>query len=183
MTTFYLVRHAHADWAPDENRPLSERGRADAARVADVLARYPVSLICSSPYRRARETVAPLAARMGLPVGIEPDLREREMGGAPVEGFLSAVEATWRDPSFTHPGGETNAVAQRRALAVVRRLQAQHPAGRLVLSTHGNLLALVLNGFDPSIDFAFWKRLAMPDIYELRLAGDAQPAIRRLWEP
>jgi len=52
-----------------------------------------------------------------------------------------------------------------------------------VLSTHGNLLALVLNGFDPSIDFAFWKRLAMPDIYELRLAGDAEPAIRRLWEP
>jgi 2,3-bisphosphoglycerate-dependent phosphoglycerate mutase len=50
---------------------------------------------------------------------------------------------------------------------VVRRLQGQHGAEQVVLSTHGNLLALILQGFDPTIDFAFWQALTMPDIYVL----------------
>ena len=45
MNTFYLVRHAHADWTPDENRPLSVRGSEDAIRVADVLQQYPLQVV------------------------------------------------------------------------------------------------------------------------------------------
>ena len=37
MTVFYLIRHAHADWTPDEGRPLSERGQRDALRLAECL--------------------------------------------------------------------------------------------------------------------------------------------------
>lgn len=58
-TTLLLVRHAHADWQPDETRPLSEVGRRDAARVAGVLSPLAPTSIYSSPYRRARQTVEP----------------------------------------------------------------------------------------------------------------------------
>ena len=181
-SVFYLVRHAHADWTPDENRPLSARGQADAERVADVLEGFPVTAIYASPARRARETVAPLAVRLGLPVQVVPDLCERKLCDGAVDDFFGAVEATWRDPAFAHPGGESNFAAQRRGVAVVYRLQGRHPAGHVVLGTHGNLLALVLQHFDPRVDFAFWRSLTMPDVYELRVGARGGVAVRRLWE-
>ena len=66
MSTLYLVRHAHAEWTPDENRPLSAQGSEDANRVANTLYVVPISAIYSSPARRARQTIAPLAGRLGL---------------------------------------------------------------------------------------------------------------------
>jgi 2,3-bisphosphoglycerate-dependent phosphoglycerate mutase len=181
MSTFYLVRHAHADWTPDENRPLSARGYKDALRVADILQRYPIHVIYSSPFCRARQTIAPLAARLELPVHEEPGLRERQLGGEPDQDFFEAVEKVWRNPSFAHSGGESNSVAQERGQAVVRWVRELHPTEHIVLSTHGNLLALLLQGFDPSIDFTFWKSMTMPDIYVLSFGPDGRPSRRRLW--
>jgi len=182
MSTFYLLRHAHADWAPDDNYPLSARGRDDANHVADILQQYPISAIYSSPYPRAFETITPLAKRLGLPVYLDAELRERRLGNNPMEDFLAAVEATWRDSSFAHPGGESNAAAQRRGLAVLRRLQVQHVKDQIVISTHGNLMALILQGFDPSVDFSFWKSLTMPDLYMLILDQPGEVWISRLWQ-
>jgi 2,3-bisphosphoglycerate-dependent phosphoglycerate mutase len=150
--------------------------------VADILQHYPIGAIYSSPYQRARQTIASLANRLGLPVHIEPGLQERRLGNSSTGGFLRAVQATWQDPSFAHPGGESNGTAQRRGLAVVRRLQEQHVAEHIVLSTHGNLMALILQGFDPSVDHAFWKSLTMPDIYTLTLGRAGEAAIDRLWQ-
>jgi 2,3-bisphosphoglycerate-dependent phosphoglycerate mutase len=143
VSTLYLVRHAHAEWTPDENRALSGRGRADAERVVDVLGGVPITAIYASPARRARETTAPLAARLGLSIHILPDLRERALGHGAVDDFFGAVKMAWSDPSFAHPGGEFNTAAQRRGVAVVHRLQERHPDEHVVLATHGNLLALV----------------------------------------
>lgn len=61
-TTVHLVRHAHVIWTPDEDRVLSPDGRADAERVATLLAREPISAVYASTMRRAIETVTPLAA-------------------------------------------------------------------------------------------------------------------------
>jgi len=92
------------------------------------------------------------------------------------------VEVTWRDPLFSHPGGETSAEAQKRGLAVIKRLLAKGLDEAIVLSTHGNLMALVLQDFDPSIDFYFWKSLTMPDIYLLKISS-RKPTIQRIWRP
>ncbi|HYM51581.1 MAG TPA: phosphoglycerate mutase family protein [Candidatus Limnocylindrales bacterium] len=88
--SIYLVRHAKAgerdEWDGDDRlRPLSMAGLAQAERIADSLASYPIRRIISSPYRRCVETVAPLARRLRLRVeedrglaegaGIEPALR------------------------------------------------------------------------------------------------------------
>jgi len=182
MSIFYLVRHAHADWTPDENRPLSTKGRIDAERVADVLRQFPITAMYSSPARRARQTIAPLAAQLELPIHTLPELRERELCDSPVEDFFAAVKATWTDPTFAHPGGETNAAAQQRGVAATLTLQEQHPTEHIVLGTHGNLLALLLQHFAPSIDYAFWKSLTMPDIYRLTASVNSEASIQRLWK-
>ncbi|MGE5124273.1 MAG: histidine phosphatase family protein [Acidobacteriaceae bacterium] len=183
MNIFYLVRHAHAEWTLDEQRPLSSRGCEDASKVMELLCDQPISGIYSSPYQRAIQTVLPLASKLGLPIQGEPDLRERSLGDAPgVKDFYTAVMMTWQDPSFSFPGGETNAMAQLRGVAIVERLARRYPGGHVVLSTHGNLLALVLKHFDARIDYVFWKELTMPDIYMLCLSPGEEPAITRLWQ-
>jgi len=183
VTSIYLVRHAHADWTPDESRPLSARGEADAERVADLLEHAPIAAVYTSPSRRARDSVAPLAARKGLQVRELDDLRERDLSAEPVGDlhFKDAVRATWDDPAFAWPGGETNQAAQQRGVAVVWEIVARHPYEQIVVGTHGNLLALILQHYDPSIGFAFWQRLAMPDVYRLGFAPDGTPSIERWW--
>ena len=181
MSVFYLVRHAHADWSADENRPLSSAGLEGADRAADLLEEFPIDYLYSSPYRRARQTIEPLASRLDMTIKVLPDLRERQLGNHTGRDFIESVRATWRDPSFAYPGGETNAAAQERGVQIVLQLHGQHPARHIVLSTHGNLLALILQHFDPSIGFLTWKTMTMPDIYELRFTAGGEAAVHRLW--
>ncbi len=182
MSTFYLVRHAHANWKPDENRPLSAQGSEDANRVADTLCEYPISAIYSSPARRACQTITPLAGRLGLSIHMEPDLQERRLGDGVFKDFFKAVEVAWRNPSFAHPGGESNVMAQKRGIAVVQRLLDKHPAQHIVLSTHGNMMALILQSFNLSVDFIFWKSLTMPDVYKLTINQFGKGLMQRLWQ-
>ncbi|UCD41285.1 MAG: histidine phosphatase family protein [Chloroflexota bacterium] len=182
MNNFYLIRHAEAIWSEDENRPLSGRGRRDAERVADNLIGFPIDLIISSPYRRAKETIVPLAKRLNLIIQIEPNLRERCLSSEAIEDFYSAVEQAWADPTFAHPGGESNLKVQKRGLIVISRLQEEISTKHIVLSTHGNLLAVLLQHFDPSIDINFWRSLTFPDIYQLGISSNGEIRILRLWE-
>jgi len=182
MSALYLVRHAHAEWTPDENRPLSVQGSEAAARVANILCEYPIHAIYSSPSRRACQTISPLAEMLGLTIHVEPDLQERKLGDGVFEDFFKAVEVTWLDPSFVHPGGESNITAQKRGITVMQRLLEQHPAEHIVFSTHGNLMALILQTFDPSVDFMFWKSLTMPDVYKLNISRTGRGVMQRLWQ-
>ena len=83
--TIVLLRHASAgnrlNWDEDDMlRPLDRRGRAQAAAIGDALLGRGVTLVLSSPYVRCTETVAPLAASLG--VAIELDERLAEGAGA-----------------------------------------------------------------------------------------------------
>lgn len=76
----YVVRHAcagdKASWTGDDAlRPLDSTGVRQAEALANLLSRHPVRRILSSPARRCVQTVAPLAARAGLPVVQTSSLR------------------------------------------------------------------------------------------------------------
>ena len=76
-----LVRHAEAGdrerWeGPDEERPLTAEGQAQAEGLTEALAGYEVDRVLSSPYLRCTQTVEPLAADRGLPVEASDDLAE-----------------------------------------------------------------------------------------------------------
>lgn len=80
-----LVRHAHAgarkEWAGDDRlRPLSGKGRRQAEALVRSLSPWAVQRILSSPFERCLQTVAPLAAEVGLVVESCPALAEG--GGA-----------------------------------------------------------------------------------------------------
>lgn len=182
MSCIYLVRHAHSPRTPDDTRPLSEAGWADAERVASILAPEQPEAIYSSPYRRARQTVEPLAGLLGLPIQEVTELRERTLSSGPVEDFETAVRDTWNDFSFTHPGGESSTAAQRRVVDILLKLSSSHPVRPIVVATHGNLLALLMNHYNPSVDFDFWKALSLPDIYRFDPSTTAEIKLERVWE-
>lgn len=76
-----LIRHAHAlprrDWGGDDRlRPLSARGKDQAAGLVAALQGQAPQRILSSPYLRCLRTVEPLAAHLGLHVEPSDDLAE-----------------------------------------------------------------------------------------------------------
>jgi 8-oxo-dGTP diphosphatase len=76
-----VVRHAKAgdrdEWdGPDDLRPLTPKGEAQAEALVATLSRYDVTGVLSSPYLRCSQTVAPLAAAKGLAVEPSDDLAE-----------------------------------------------------------------------------------------------------------
>jgi len=79
--TLYVLRHARAGrrsaWkGADEERPLSRVGRRQAVGIVDLLRGLDIAEIVTSPYLRCRESVEPLAERLGLPVDLADELAE-----------------------------------------------------------------------------------------------------------
>jgi phosphohistidine phosphatase SixA len=77
----YLVRHAKAgsrsEWTADDRlRPLSGKGRAQAAKIADRLAPFTTGELVSSPFLRCVETLQPLADRVDGAVRADARLAE-----------------------------------------------------------------------------------------------------------
>lgn len=131
--TVLLLRHARstantagvlAGRTPGVN--LDDHGRGQADGVAGRLADLPVSRIVSSPLDRCRQTVGPLAQRLGLSVDVDERLAEVDYGdwsGRALKDLVS--EPLWRvvqaHPSAAgFPGGETLAGMSGRAVAAVR---------------------------------------------------------------
>ena len=78
----YVVRHGKAGrregWeGPDEERPLTRRGRRQARRLVERFQGLDVERILSSPFVRCVETVEPLAAARGIEVERTAELAER----------------------------------------------------------------------------------------------------------
>jgi 2,3-bisphosphoglycerate-dependent phosphoglycerate mutase len=157
-------------------------GEARPGYVAILLANEPISAVYASSMRRAIQTVEPLAESLGLPVTTLDDLRERRLSGEPVDDHGTAVAWCWANPAAALPGGESNHAARRRGVAVVSELAGRHRGQVIVVGSHGNLLALILQHWLPSVDHAFWSRLTMPDIYTLTLCDEGPPELARRWD-
>jgi broad specificity phosphatase PhoE len=141
MATLMLVRHGETDWNADgrlqgqTDRPLSDFGRRQARQLAEELADDELEAIYASDLSRARETAEIVGERLGLPVLLDPDLREKDWGTW--EG-LTSVE---RDRvEFV---GETTEAHQERVLRALGRIAERHPDGRVLVVTHGGSMRRV----------------------------------------
>jgi 8-oxo-dGTP pyrophosphatase MutT (NUDIX family)/phosphohistidine phosphatase SixA len=87
-----LVRHAKAgsrsQWDGDDAlRPLSSTGREQTRRLVRLLALFGTDRITSASPVRCRDTVAPLAEKLGIPILDEPLLGEDEYEKEPQAGL------------------------------------------------------------------------------------------------
>jgi len=175
-TTVYLIRHAqshpserivHSEW------PLSERGKAQAERLAELLTPLGIERIVSSPFMRCRQTIAPFAERVGLEVVVHDDLRERHLGIGFDEDFWAIWRASWEDFDFARPGFETSREAQRRFAEAMTAILSEHEGRTIGVCSHGNVIGLFLNRLDARNGRETAERLTNPDVLKLRADGDA----------
>ncbi|MED2933024.1 histidine phosphatase family protein [Bacillus wiedmannii] len=181
MTTIYFVRHAHSIYTKDERvRPLSEKGHLDVENVTRLLKDKHIDVVISSPYKRAIQTVQGIANTYNLSIQLEEDLRERLLSKEPVQDFNDALQKVWEDWTFAYVGGESNDVAQRRAVICMQSILKKYRGQNIVIGTHGNIMVLLMNYFDSKYDFQFWKTLHMPDVYKLTFDNNCFSSAERI---
>jgi probable phosphomutase (TIGR03848 family) len=156
MVTLVLIRHAAHDLlgrtlvgrAPAVR--LSAAGAHEAEAVAERLAGGAVRALYSSPRERARDTAAPIAARLGVAVEIAPELDEIDFGDWTNRAFaeLEELEPWRRFNQFRSgtrcPNGESMLDVQARFLRLVERLCATHAEESVALVSHGDVIRAVL---------------------------------------
>ncbi len=150
-----LMRHArtmqgHGRCIGRTDVPLSGEGVDQAAGIAGELGNVPFARLCSSPARRARDTLAPLAQCLGMDMEIAPDLDEIDMGewdGLHFDDIRARFPEAYAERGrgfgrFRPPGGESFNDVADRAMAVLARLAA---LPRPVLAvTHAGVIRSVL---------------------------------------
>lgn len=183
VTTFHLIRHATHELVGrtltgrKEGISLSEVGRRESERLAQILGKSGIAGIYSSPLQRATETAEPLAACLRLPVEVASALDEFDFGTwAGRELALLQADPVWK--SFNEfrsgtraPGGESMLDVQVRAVACLERLHRRYPDGAVAVVSHADVLrAAVLHYLGMPLDFFLRIELAPASITVVELA-------------
>jgi len=188
-TLLTLVRHGETSanidgvWHGSTDTPLTERGHAQAQRVADYVGEMhrDATAIYASPLQRARITAEAIGAALALEVRLEAALQEYDLGDW--EGMTFAALQQEKQlfthmqttPDYAPHGGESPSGAANRFSAALGSIAARHPGERVVVVAHGGVLSLglaqILSGdyalFDRSMDNCAVSELSIGATTEL----------------
>ena len=157
-TNIILIRHGETAWNAERRLqghldiPLNAEGERQARAVAEALASERLDLVAASDLQRARQTAQAVAMLRGMPLRIEPELRERCYGGfegllyAEIEERFPAEFAAWqrRDIDGILPSGKNCGETFRqffdRATGAILALAAAHPGQTIAVVAHGGVL-------------------------------------------
>ncbi len=171
MNTVYWVRHGEnkANLTKELSHrlvdyPLTAKGRLQAEQTGEYFRLLPVQAVYSSPLIRAVETAAAIAAPLGLPVLVEEDFRELNVGDLeklPVSAETWAenerVFQAWLNGSLetAYPGGENFLQLLDRMQRGYTRVLTEYPGQTVVIVAHGGNFITTLREFCPEVDLAW----------------------------
>jgi len=154
VTRILLVRHGQTDWNAERrwqghaDPPLNDVGREEARARADRLDGG-FDALYSSDLARARETAGILGGRLGLPVRLDPRLREVDVGewsgltSDEVEARFPEGYARRRNGGTGWVGGESYEAMRERVVRAVHAMGEAHPDGSVLAVTHGGPIRAV----------------------------------------
>ncbi|MGH8926054.1 MAG: histidine phosphatase family protein [Acidimicrobiia bacterium] len=163
MTIALVIRHGQAEGNSDHrfigqtDVSLDELGRHQAEALRKRLAALPIQRIVSSDLARARDTIAPGAAALGLPVATDPRLRE--IANGEWSGLLpTEIKEGWPDmwqayvdgEDVERPGGESWRKVRSRVVECITELKGTEEL--MAISTHGGPALCLVNwalGLEP----------------------------------
>jgi probable phosphoglycerate mutase len=159
----YLARHGETDDNREPIRvqgfadtPLNDRGRRQAAELAERVEALGLRSLWSSDLVRARETAEIVGSRLGLKVRLDSRLREANRGRWEGRRFIEIQRecpdryAAWRraGASFRFPDGESLLEQSQRVGAALHKIRARSELPVLVVC-HGGSIRVVLCENDP----------------------------------
>lgn len=177
MRNIYVVRHCQAEGQEPE-APLTENGQKQAIDVANFFKNKEVDRIISSPFKRAIQTIQPLANELNIKIETNHQLAERVLSSTNMPDWFEKLKATYEDFDLTYQGGESSREAANRIIEVVDDI-SKNDAEHTILVTHGGLMSLLLNHYNKNFGFEQWAALSNPDIYILKL--DQYITLERIW--
>ncbi|MFF1732837.1 histidine phosphatase family protein [Streptomyces sp. NPDC058247] len=153
MTTLVLLRHGETPLTPERRLSgsggsdpgLSPVGHRQAQAAAEALAhRGDIEAVVTSPMRRCQETADAVAARLGLSVQVDRDLREADFGDWEGLTFAEVRErypddlSAWLASPDSPPSGagETTQQVIHRVAAVRENLMAQYTGTTVLVVSH-----------------------------------------------
>ena len=190
-TILTLIRHgetsANTDgvWHGSTDTPLTERGRAQAERVARYAAenlKTSATAIYASPLARARHTAAAVGRALDLPVQQDAGLTEYDLGSWEGRSYreLYQVERLWdkmrEDHDFAPHGGESPRQVVTRFVGALRAISERHAGERAVIVTHGGVLSMSLGSLLEG-DLSKWSRV-VENCAVSELVLDPTPSLR-----
>ncbi|HEV2347752.1 MAG TPA: MSMEG_4193 family putative phosphomutase [Actinocrinis sp.] len=201
MTTVLLVRHgrttANASGVLAGRTPgveLDERGRAQAAALAERLAEVPLAAVVSSPLERTRQTAeALLTGRQDTPLHVDESLTECDYGDWSGRELMTLFEEPlWRTVQIhpaaaAFPGGEAMAAMSARAVTAIRRWNAEFGGdATYAVVSHGDIIkAIVADALGMHLDL-FQRLQVDPCSVSVINYTETRPFILRLndtgWE-
>jgi len=155
VTTILLARHGESDWNHTKrwqghaDRPLTDRGRAQARELANAIVDTDLDAVYSSDLQRARETAEIVAATRGLGVETDHGLREVDVGswsgltrGEAEERFPDAYRR-WLAGGEGWDDGETYEQLGARVVRSIERIAAARPDDRVLVIAHGGSIRAI----------------------------------------
>lgn len=159
MTEIWLVRHGETDWNREQRLmgqldiPLNPLGLQQAASLAAEMTGQAFDALYASVQIRARQTAEVLAATLNLPLRLDARLCEENIGGwqgLTIAEVHARYPGQWEQrradpPNFRPPGGgETITEMAARACEAADEIAATWPQGRVLLVSHGILIASLI---------------------------------------
>jgi broad specificity phosphatase PhoE len=181
MTTLLVARHGQTDWNLERrwqghaDLPLNDTGRSEAQALGEALAGYGIEAVYSSDLVRARETAEIVGARLGMPVVLDPRLREVDVGEwaglttAEVEERFPEGHRRRREGQTGWETGEQFEAMERRVAEALLEIAAAHPAARVLVVTHGGPVRAARNACGGELDG--WRSAGNCDYDEIAVEG------------
>lgn len=151
-----MIRHAEpvrigpGSGSTPADPQLTDRGRAQADRLARWLGAEPFDAVLSSPLRRARETAEPVGRAVGLDVEVVDELMEYDAQSdfyIPVEELRETRDHHWTamiEGRWDEVGGEPPDKFRARIVPCVDAIIERFPGGRVAAVCHGGVINVYL---------------------------------------
>ena len=193
--TTLLLRHGQTALSVDKrfsgigDPVLTELGRGQAAAAAARLGkRGGIDAVICSPLLRARATAEAVAGVLGLPVLVEPDLRETDFGdwegstfGEVKRGWPAELDAWLADSAVPPPGGESFDATAVRVWAARDRIAAAHLGQTVLLVSHVTpIKQLLRKALDAPSSALYRMHLDLACLSEVQWFSDGPAVVRSL---
>lgn len=161
LTTIYFIRHAEPNYEnhDDVSRELTSKGLQDSKELVNLFSDITIDAVYSSPYKRALDTVAPLANSLKLSPHVEEGFRERRITDTWIEDFTGFVEKQWADFSYRLDGGESLYQVQSRNIQALEKILQKHKGQTIVIGTHGTALSTIIQYYQPTFGLSDFQRV------------------------
>ncbi|MGT2926447.1 histidine phosphatase family protein [Streptococcus cuniculipharyngis] len=175
VTNIYFIRHAqpNLDNHDDFQRELSDKGLQDCQLLTQYFKQIPIHAILSSPYKRAYDTLKPLAKNKHLSIQTDSRFRERKITSEWIKDFDTFAQKQWADFSYHLPAGESLQDVQIRMLDGLTEALHTYPDKTIVIGSHGTAISSLIHYFYPDFGYRdfFLLKDTMPFILKLECQG------------